>query len=992
MHHRFAIVLFACLHFFAAASLFAQLEKGPYIQNVSENSATVVWYTTGATPGTFKYGPSLSNLNTTVTTASDDVHTVVLSGLSPDTRYYYSVGNGSTVYASGDAYYFETYPVPATSTSFRFTAFGDCGTGDQYQYDTAEQLELLSPRSALHLLPGDIVYNNGGRKRYQERYFDVYWKTIRNVVFWPALGNHDVNNSCQGCAWFEFFYTPANNPDNIENYYSFDYGPAHFVVLDDELTREQGKTDQMLDWMDQDLEDAKARGITWLIAIFHKAPYSRGSRGDDEFNQTNLVPRLEAQGVDLVISGHSHAYERSYLLNNNAIIDNNQNTYSKNGHGPGTLYIVNGVGGGKLGVISGKHALMAAQYGGISGVSVFDIDGNTLTGFLKKSDGTVIDNFSLSKNGGGGGNQPPTAVAEANPTSGTAPLDVNFTGSNSSDPDGTIQSYSWDFGDGNSSTLADPSHTYSSAGTYTAVLTVTDNQGATGTDQVVITVNSAGGGNQPPTAVAEANPTSGTAPLDVNFTGSNSSDPDGTIQSYSWDFGDGNSSTLADPSHTYSSAGTYTAVLTVTDDQGATGTDQVVITVNSAGGGNQPPVATITSPTEGQNFPSGSTISYSGTGTDPEDGDLPAANFTWTADLPNGTKNYPIASGTKSGSIFAQLDGDYTLYLEVYDSQGATDRDTVHVSVGASGGNQPPTAVAEATPTSGTAPLTVNFTGSNSSDPDGSIQSYSWDFGDGASSTVADPSHTYSSAGTYTAVLTVTDDQGATGTDQVVITVNGAANTPPVASITEPADGSVFVVNDIVTYSGTGTDAEDGDLPAANFTWTADLPNGMVDYPVASGVKSGQVQLSLAGNYVLRLKVVDSQGAEATDEIQITANPSATMQATTLAVQQNANTQLAEAILGQPGVHAINLPNPFNPETIIYFRLQKPVSVRLAIYDIRGRQIRVLLHDEPFTPGIHRVRWDGRNQSGANVASGMYFYVVQMGSEKIVKQKMLLLR
>ena len=901
MHHRFAIVLFACLHFFAAASLFAQLEKGPYIQNVSENSATVVWYTTGATPGTFKYGPSLSNLNTTVTTASDDVHTVVLSGLSPDTRYYYSVGNGSTVYASGDAYYFETYPVPATSTSFRFTAFGDCGTGDQYQYDTAEQLELLSPRSALHLLPGDIVYNNGGRKRYQERYFDVYWKTIRNVVFWPALGNHDVNNSCQGCAWFEFFYTPANNPDNIENYYSFDYGPAHFVVLDDELTREQGKTDQMLDWMDQDLEDAKARGITWLIAIFHKAPYSRGSRGDDEFNQTNLVPRLEAQGVDLVISGHSHAYERSYLLNNNAIIDNNQNTYSKNGHGPGTLYIVNGVGGGKLGVISGKHALMAAQYGGISGVSVFDIDGNTLTGFLKKSDGTVIDNFSLSKNGGGGGNQPPTAVAEANPTSGTAPLDVNFTGSNSSDPDGTIQSYSWDFGDGNSSTLADPSHTYSSAGTYTAVLTVTD-------------------------------------------------------------------------------------------DQGATGTDQVVITVNSAGGGNQPPVATITSPTEGQNFPSGSTISYSGTGTDPEDGDLPAANFTWTADLPNGTKNYPIASGTKSGSIFAQLDGDYTLYLEVYDSQGATDRDTVHVSVGASGGNQPPTAVAEATPTSGTAPLTVNFTGSNSSDPDGSIQSYSWDFGDGASSTVADPSHTYSSAGTYTAVLTVTDDQGATGTDQVVITVNGAANTPPVASITEPADGSVFVVNDIVTYSGTGTDAEDGDLPAANFTWTADLPNGMVDYPVASGVKSGQVQLSLAGNYVLRLKVVDSQGAEATDEIQITANPSATMQATTLAVQQNANTQLAEAILGQPGVHAINLPNPFNPETIIYFRLQKPVSVRLAIYDIRGRQIRVLLHDEPFTPGIHRVRWDGRNQSGANVASGMYFYVVQMGSEKIVKQKMLLLR
>ena len=192
-----------------------------------------------------------------------------------------------------------------------------------------------------------------------------------------------------------------------------------------------------------------------------------------------------------------------------------------------------------------------------------------------------------------GANQPPVAGASASPESGTAPFDVVFTGTGS-DSDGTVVSYEWTFGDGVSSpfvlyertfgdgvssTSQNLTHIYNSPGTYTATLTVTDDDGATGSDSVVITVTESA--NKPPVAGASASPESGTAPFDVVFTGTGS-DSDGTVVSYEWTFGDGASSTSQNPTHIYNSPGTYTATLTVTDDDGATGSDSVVITVTES--------------------------------------------------------------------------------------------------------------------------------------------------------------------------------------------------------------------------------------------------------------------------------------------------------------------------------------------------------------------------------------------------------------------------
>jgi PKD repeat protein len=193
----------------------------------------------------------------------------------------------------------------------------------------------------------------------------------------------------------------------------------------------------------------------------------------------------------------------------------------------------------------------------------------------------VEDTFTVG--GSGSGNQSPSAEA-GGPYSGTVGNPISFNSTGSTDPDGTITGYSWSFGDGGTSTQASPSHSYTTAGSYTATLTVTDNQGATGTDQATVTVTGGGGGNQPPVANANG-PYSGTVGTAVTFNSSGSNDPDGTITTYAWDFGDGNNASGASPSHTYSTAGIYTAQLTVTDNLGATVSSQATVTISSTGGG-----------------------------------------------------------------------------------------------------------------------------------------------------------------------------------------------------------------------------------------------------------------------------------------------------------------------------------------------------------------------------------------------------------------------
>ncbi|HVF90232.1 MAG TPA: PKD domain-containing protein [Blastocatellia bacterium] len=185
-------------------------------------------------------------------------------------------------------------------------------------------------------------------------------------------------------------------------------------------------------------------------------------------------------------------------------------------------------------------------------------------------------------------NQPPTVSVAASAIAGQAPLTVNFTAT-AADSDGRVASYSWAFGDGQTSTDVSPSHLYRTAGAYAARITVTDNGGATASASVNIVVNS-GTSNQPPQVRVVVTPPTGVAPFNVKFV-TTASDPDGRIVGYGWNFGDGEISKEPSPVHTYRKAGVYSAVITVTDNKGATATHSTTINATDGTSTTAQPVA-----------------------------------------------------------------------------------------------------------------------------------------------------------------------------------------------------------------------------------------------------------------------------------------------------------------------------------------------------------------------------------------------------------------
>ena len=189
-------------------------------------------------------------------------------------------------------------------------------------------------------------------------------------------------------------------------------------------------------------------------------------------------------------------------------------------------------------------------------------------------------------------------------------------------------------------------------------------------------------------------------------------------------------------------------------------------------------------------------------------------------------------------------------------------------------GNQAPIAVASANPTAGPAPLAVSFSSAGSSDPEGQTLTYAWTFGDGGTSTAANPSHTYAQPGQYSARLSVSDGVNTTFSTPVSISVGS----PPTATILSPQDGSFFVAGDVISYSGDGTDPDDGTLPASAFTWKIDFLHEGHVHPGTqiSGVKSGTFTIPTSGHdfsgntrYRITLTVTDSTGLTDTRSVLI---------------------------------------------------------------------------------------------------------------------------
>jgi len=334
------------------------------------------------------------------------------------------------------------------------------------------------------------------------------------------------------------------------------------------------------------------------------------------------------------------------------------------------------------------------------------------------------------------------AADPGGPYSATTGTAVTLDGSGSADPDGTIASYAWNFGNGSSGSGVSPSATYAGAGTFTVTLTVTDDAGATSapaTTSVTVSV-----GLQPPVAVA-GGPYSGSVGIPVAFSGTGSQDPDGSIVSWAWNFGDGNSGSGPSPTHAYATGGTFTVTLTVTDNDNLTDTATATVNITD-GSGMQPPVADAGGPYTGT---TGFAIPFDGSTSADPDGAI--VSYDWT--FGDGGS----ASGSQPMHAYAAA-GTYTVTLTVTDDTGRTGSASTTARV-TDPVNQAPAADAGG-PYSTEPGSAVSFDGTGSSDPDGNILTWDWDFGDGSVGSGATPTHAYATAGDYTVTLVVTDDSG----------------------------------------------------------------------------------------------------------------------------------------------------------------------------------------------------------------------------------------
>ena len=356
----------------------------------------------------------------------------------------------------------------------------------------------------------------------------------------------------------------------------------------------------------------------------------------------------------------------------------------------------------------------------------------------------------------------PVANFVGTPTSGAAPLTVQFIDNSTNTP----TSWNWNFGDGSSSTHQFPSHTYTIDGTYTVTLTVTNSGGSNALTRTnYITV---GSGVVAPVATFTGSPTSGTVPLTVTFTDSSTNTP----TSWNWNFGDGNSSTLQNPSHTYSSTGTYTVSLTAINSAGSnTSTRTNYITVGS---GVVAPVAAFTgSPTSGA---APLTVIFTDSSTNTP------TSWSWNfgdSSSVNATQRNPIHTYASTGT--------YTVSLTATNAAGSnTSTRPSYITV--SSGVVAPVANFVGTPTSGTAPLAVQFTDNSTSSP----TSWNWNFGDGNSSILQNPTHIYTSVGTYTVSLTATNAAGSnTTTVTNYITVSHGTEPGPVLEWQKQLQGNI---------------------------------------------------------------------------------------------------------------------------------------------------------------------------------------------------------
>lgn len=410
------------------------ITRGPYLQKANDTSMVVRWRTNLPSPSVIDFGISTTSLINTVENLVDTIdHELFISALLENTKYYYQIRTlTDTVRFPSEDLYFKTYPQPGVDAPLTAWILGDCGTGnsDARNVRNAYYTYIDTAHTDMMLFLGDNAYDDGTDSEYQTALFqNMYEEKLQNTVAWSCLGNHDghsANSDAQTGPYYDIFTFPKNAEcggvaSGTEAYYSFDFGNVHFVVLDSYET-DRGVGDPMYLWCEEDLQNTLAH---WVVALWHHPAYSKGSHDSDtESNlmqmRANFLPLFESYGVDLVLSGHSHSYERTFFLNGHyglsSTFDIDTHTVGPSGSGSGQMENTGpyfkaptGPEGGKGAIYitsgsSGKKSAApldhpAMYYDGADlGSCVLSIYMDTLSIAFLRETGIVDDHFTVVKN------------------------------------------------------------------------------------------------------------------------------------------------------------------------------------------------------------------------------------------------------------------------------------------------------------------------------------------------------------------------------------------------------------------------------------------------------------------------------------------------------------------------------------------------------------------------------------------------------------------
>ncbi|MEO8336395.1 MAG: PKD domain-containing protein [bacterium] len=609
---------------------------------------------------------------------------------------------------------------------------------------TASLIGAINPDAVLPL--GDNQYENGTLTEFNTLYGPT-WGAYKSITY-PAVGNHEYQTA-NASGYFDYFngvgVQTGRAGDRNKGYYSFDLGAWHLISLNSNCASiggcGAGSAQEV--WLRADLA---AHPNVCTLAYWHHPLFSSGVHGNDPSTQA-LWKALTDFNADVVLSGHDHNYERFARQTSTGVLDN--------AHGVRSFVV--GTGGKEqraLGVPRANSELRANSSLGILKLTLhpasFDWQFVPVPGDPLNDAGSQACVVPSS-------NQSPAATisSPANGTTVVQGTSISFAGTGSDPEDGALtgSSLTWTSSvDGAIGTGTSFMKGNLSLGQHTITLTAKDAQNATRSATRTITITASPSNQAPVARFTFACPT-----RQCTLDGTTSTDDVGVVR-YAWNWGDGRSE-----SHSYPTAkntwiaGTYNVTLTVTDGGGLTNSITKSVQVPTSAT-NQPPTASIASPANGASFTQGASVSFAGSGSDPEDGALSGGSLTWTS-----SRDGAIGTGTSFATATLSV-GQHTITLTAKDAQNASGSATLTIMIAAAPPvNQPP--VANFTYSCVTAvPRQCMLDGGTSTDDHGIVRyAWLWGNGRGEAHSYSSATNTWTASGTYQVTLTVTDGSGLTG-------------------------------------------------------------------------------------------------------------------------------------------------------------------------------------------------------------------------------------